>query len=47
MLDFCAEHSIVADIELIRADQINEAWERMVKGDVKYRFVIDSATLAG
>ncbi|MGC6113564.1 NAD(P)-dependent alcohol dehydrogenase [Klebsiella aerogenes] len=47
MLDFCAEHGIVADIELIRADQINEAWERMVKGDVKYRFVIDSSTLAG
>ena len=38
---------IVADIELIRGDEINEAWERMVKGDVKYRFVIDSATLAG
>ena len=47
MLDFCAEHGIVADIELIRADQINVAWERMVKGDVKYRFVIDSSTLAG
>lgn len=47
MLDFCAEHGIVADIELIRAEQINEAWERMVKGDVKYRFVIDSSTLAG
>ena len=47
MLDFCAEHGIVADIELIRGDEINEAWERMVKGDVKYRFVIDSATLAG
>ncbi|EPK6500544.1 TPA: NAD(P)-dependent alcohol dehydrogenase [Klebsiella aerogenes] len=47
MLDFCAEHGIVADIELIRGDQINEAWERMVKGDVKYRFVIDSSTLAG
>ena len=47
MLDFCAEHGIVADIELIRADQINEAWQRMVKGDVKYRFVIDSSTLAG
>ncbi len=46
MLDFCAEHGIVADIELIRGDEINEAWERMVKGDVKYRFVIDSATLA-
>jgi uncharacterized zinc-type alcohol dehydrogenase-like protein len=45
MLDFCAEHGIVADIELIRADEINEAYERMLKGDVKYRFVIDSATL--
>lgn len=46
MLDFCAEHRIVADIELISADEINEAWERMIKGDVKYRFVIDTATLA-
>ncbi|EOL8945228.1 NAD(P)-dependent alcohol dehydrogenase [Cronobacter dublinensis] len=46
MLDFCAEHNIVADIELIRADEINEVWERMIKGDVKYRFVIDTATLA-
>jgi len=46
MLDFCAEHGIVADLELIRAEQINEACERMLKGDVKYRFVIDSATLA-
>ncbi|EQA3417620.1 NAD(P)-dependent alcohol dehydrogenase [Cronobacter dublinensis] len=46
MLDFCAKHNIVADIELIRADEINEAWERMIKGDVKYRFVIDTATLA-
>jgi alcohol dehydrogenase (NADP+) len=45
MLDFCAEHGIVADIELIRADQINEAYERMLRGDVKYRFVIDNATL--
>lgn len=45
MLDFCAEHGIVADIELIRADEINEAYERMLKGDVKYRFVIDTATL--
>ncbi|GAB7531339.1 NADPH-dependent aldehyde reductase YahK [Pseudomonas sp. 3A(2025)] len=47
MLDFCAEHNIVADIELVRADQINESYERMLKGDVKYRFVIDNATLAG
>src|SRR5690606_35365488 len=47
MLDFCAEHGIVADIEINRADQINEAYDRMLKGDVKYRFVIDNATLAG
>jgi uncharacterized zinc-type alcohol dehydrogenase-like protein len=47
MLDFCAEHGIVADIELVRADQINESYERMLKGDVRYRFVIDTATLAG
>ena len=47
MLDFCAEHGIVADIEMIRADQINAAYERMLKGDVKYRFVIDCASLAG
>ncbi|HNR92385.1 MAG TPA: NAD(P)-dependent alcohol dehydrogenase [Dokdonella sp.] len=47
MLDFCAEHGIVADIELIRAGQINDAYERMLKGDVKYRFVIDIASLAG
>lgn len=46
MLDFCAEHGIVSDIELIRGDQINEAYERMLRGDVKYRFVIDTATLA-
>ncbi|HCY63254.1 MAG TPA: zinc-binding dehydrogenase [Oxalobacteraceae bacterium] len=45
MLDFCAEHEIVADIELIRADQVNDAYERMLKGDIKYRFVIDNATL--
>ncbi|AAF84555.1 zinc-binding dehydrogenase [Xylella fastidiosa] len=46
MLDFCAEHNIVADIELIRAEEINDAYERMLKGDVKYRFVIDNASLA-
>lgn len=45
MLDFCAKHNIVADIETIRADQINEAYERMLKNDVKYRFVIDMASL--
>ncbi len=47
MLDFCAEHGIVADIELVRAEQINASYERMLKGDVKYRFVIDNASLAG
>ncbi|MCB5364739.1 NAD(P)-dependent alcohol dehydrogenase [Pusillimonas sp. CC-YST705] len=47
MLDFCAKHSIVADIEMISADDINQAYERMLKGDVKYRFVIDSKTLKG
>ena len=45
MLDFCAEHNIVSDIEMIAIDQINEAWDRVVKADVKYRFVIDMATL--
>ena len=46
MLDFCAEHGIVSDIEMIRIDEINEAYRRMLKGDVKYRFVIDCASLA-
>lgn len=45
MLDFCAKHNIVADVEMIRIDEINEAYERMLKGDVKYRFVIDCASL--
>ncbi|HEY8701530.1 MAG TPA: NAD(P)-dependent alcohol dehydrogenase [Arthrobacter sp.] len=45
MLDFCAEHGVVADIELVRADQLNEAYDRMVAGDVKYRFVLDTSTL--
>jgi uncharacterized zinc-type alcohol dehydrogenase-like protein len=45
MLDFCAAHNIVSDIEMIRMDQINDAYERMLKSDVKYRFVIDMATL--
>ena len=43
MLDFCARHGITADIEMIRADEINTAYERMLQGDVKYRFVIDMA----
>ena len=46
MLDFCAEHNIGADIEVISADQVNEAYERVLASDVRYRFVIDTATLA-
>ena len=45
MLDYCAEHKIVSDIELIAMKDINDAYERLLKGDVKYRFVIDMATL--
>jgi uncharacterized zinc-type alcohol dehydrogenase-like protein len=45
MLDFCAEHGFGAEIELIRADQINEAYERVLASDVRYRFVIDTATI--
>jgi len=45
MLDFCAEHGITSDIEMISMDKINEAYERMLKSDVKYRFVIDMKTL--
>ena len=45
MLDFCAQHRIVSDIEVIRMDQIETAYARMLKGDVKYRFVIDMSTL--
>lgn len=47
MLDFCGKHNIACDIELIRMDQINEAYERMLKSDVKYRFVIDMASIRG
>ena len=45
MLDFCAEHGLGAEIEVIPADQVNEAWERVLASDVRYRFVIDTATL--
>jgi uncharacterized zinc-type alcohol dehydrogenase-like protein len=45
MLDFCGQHNITSDVEMIRMDQINEAYERMLKSDVKYRFVIDMASL--
>lgn len=44
MLDFCAEHQIVSDVEVIKADYINEAYKRTVASDVKYRFVIDATT---
>jgi uncharacterized zinc-type alcohol dehydrogenase-like protein len=45
MLDFCGEHGITAMIEKISADQLDEAWERVINSDVRYRFVIDNATL--
>jgi uncharacterized zinc-type alcohol dehydrogenase-like protein len=45
MLDFCGKHNIVSDIEMIDIKQINEAYDRLLKGDVKYRFVIDMASL--
>jgi uncharacterized zinc-type alcohol dehydrogenase-like protein len=45
MLDFCGEHGIAAEIEVIRADQINEAYRRVKASDVRYRFVIDTATI--
>ncbi len=45
MLDFCADHGISSDVEVIEMAQINEAYERMIKGDVRYRFVIDLKTL--
>ena len=45
MLDFCGQHHIGADIEIIPADRINDAWQRLQRGDVRYRFVIDISTL--
>ena len=45
MLDYCAEKNIVSDVEVIPIQQINEAYERMLKNDVRYRFVIDLASL--
>jgi uncharacterized zinc-type alcohol dehydrogenase-like protein len=45
MLNFCAKHKIPADIETIPIQQVNEAYERMLRGDVRYRFVIDMASL--
>ena len=46
MLDFCVQHGIAADIELITADRVNDAYERVLASDVRYRFVIDARTLA-
>jgi uncharacterized zinc-type alcohol dehydrogenase-like protein len=45
MLDFCAAHGIGADVEVIGADEVDEAYERVIKSDVRYRFVIDTATI--
>jgi uncharacterized zinc-type alcohol dehydrogenase-like protein len=45
MLDFCGQHNIVSEIEVIKIQDINEAYERMLKSDVRYRFVIDMASL--
>lgn len=47
MLDFCAQHNITSDVEVIAIQQINDAYDRLLKGDVKYRFVIDMASLKG
>ena len=46
MLDFCGQHNIVSEIEKINIQEINEAYERVLKSDVRYRFVIDMASLA-
>jgi len=47
MLDFCGKHGIVSDVEVIPAAQVNQAYERLLKNDVRYRFVIDGASLRG
>jgi uncharacterized zinc-type alcohol dehydrogenase-like protein len=46
VLDFCAEHDLGAEVEVISADQIDEAYNRVIASDVRYRFVIDIATMA-
>ena len=45
MMDFCGEHDIVSDVEIVAMQSVNEAYERLLKNDVKYRFVIDMASL--
>lgn len=47
MLEFCGKHNVVSDIELVSIQKVNEAYERVLKSDVCYRFVIDLATLKG
>ena len=47
MLDFCGQHNITADVEVIPIQKVNEAYDRLVKADVKYRFSIDMASLKG
>lgn len=47
LLDHCAAHGITADVEVIPVQQVNAAWERMLRSDVRYRFVIDLASLNG
>jgi uncharacterized zinc-type alcohol dehydrogenase-like protein len=45
MIDFCAAHKIVSDVEMVPIQSVNEAYERLIKNDVRYRFVIDMASL--
>ncbi|HET8795750.1 MAG TPA: NAD(P)-dependent alcohol dehydrogenase, partial [Arthrobacter sp.] len=45
MLDFCAKHGVVSEIEMVKADELDEAYDRMVAGDVRYRFVLDNSSL--
>ena len=47
MLDFCSKHGVTCDIEVVPIQKVNEAYERVLKSDVRYRFVIDMASLAG
>lgn len=47
LLDFCGKHNIISDVEVIKIQDINKAYERMLKSDVKYRFVIDMKSLKG
>ena len=45
MLDFCAEHGIAPEVEIVTASEVNEAWDRVLASDVRYRFVIDASTI--